>query len=331
MNKHNDFKNRYLELLQSAEARLYDYLPSGEPRSLYEPFKYIMTGGGKRIRPVLTMIAAGAMCAKPEAAIEVAVAIEILHNFTLAHDDIMDNSPLRRGRATIHEKWDDSTAILTGDVMVGWAYRLLPNSSQSEQSDRINEEFTRALIEVCEGQALDTEFDHRSDVTCDEYFAMITQKTARLLEAAAVIGGLVAGGKGEQIEILRQYANNLGLAFQIQDDLLDSIANEEAFGKRIGQDIIEGKKTYLIHAALSKNLGKDDRDLMDKFFLHHGLDGDDLLLMKSLLERNGVFEETASKADELFDAAVMSLRKLENNFYVEMLQWLVSFLRRRVF
>lgn len=238
-----------LEEYLKSETRRSFYLKSRNPYSLFDPLNYIMSGGGKRIRPLVLMLSCEAFGGNFNSALDAAVAIEILHNFTLVHDDIMDNADTRRGQVTIHKKWSVSTAILVGDELIGLSYRSLLRT----ESPRINEivkVFTDGVIEVCEGQALDNQFETREDVYLDEYMVMIQKKTAELLKASAVIGSIIANANHKDIKTIIDYSLNLGMAFQIQDDLLDVVANENKLGKKIGGDILEKKKTFLYLKSL---------------------------------------------------------------------------------
>lgn len=232
--------------------------------SLFEPVKYIMANGGKRIRPLLLMLSCETFGGNPGDAIDAAIAIEILHNFTLVHDDIMDNAPTRRGKETIHNKWDVNCAILVGDELIGLSYRSLLNSRTGRISELIRT-FTDGVIEVCEGQALDKEFEMNSNVSISDYYIMIRKKTAELLKTAASMGAVIGGAGNEEIAAIREYAENIGLAFQIQDDLLDVIANETKFGKKIGGDILEKKKTFLYLKALEVLNEKQKPDFINLF------------------------------------------------------------------
>lgn len=233
---------KYLKL--ETERSRYSLNKSKYPYSLYDPLNYIMSGGGKRIRPIILMLACGAFGGNPDEALDAAIAIEILHNFTLVHDDIMDNADTRRGRETIHRKWDTNAAILVGDELIGLSYRSLLKT----KSPRIHEvvsTFTDGVIEVCEGQALDKEFECSGNVTLPDYMIMIRKKTAELLRTSALIGAIIGNADEVGLKTISAYSENLGLAFQIHDDLLDVIADESEFGKKIGGDILEKKKTYL--------------------------------------------------------------------------------------
>lgn len=236
--------SKYLEKETSVKGVGYGGLDS-----LFEPVKYIMSSGGKRIRPTLVLICCQVFGGKSEDAIDAAIAVEILHNFTLVHDDIMDNASTRRGKDTVHRKWDVNSAILVGDELIGLSYRSLLNS-KTQRIAEIVKTFTDGIIEVCEGQALDKEFELSNNVTISDYYVMIRKKTAELLKSSAAIGAIIGGASVSDVNAIKTYAENVGLAFQIQDDLLDVIGIESKFGKRIGGDILEKKKTYLYLKAL---------------------------------------------------------------------------------
>ncbi len=328
-----DFNKIYSEFLEAVENKIQEYLADKKPDCMYDPFRYIMSAGGKRIRPVLTMISAGAVGGDPYSAVDIAAAIEIMHNFTLVHDDIMDQSPIRRGRDTVHIKWDPATAIIAGDVMVGHGYSLLPERRNHERADDINREYTKGLIEVCEGQAYDMKFNEDKDVRLEDYFMMIEKKTSLLLETAAVMGGHAGHGNIDEVEALRTYAKNIGLAFQIQDDLLDLTAEQEKLGKKIGQDILEGKKTYLILKAKEKldagHGNKNDKELMQKFYDENGLSEEYVPAMNEMFERLNVIEEAYSEAEKLLGIASKSLKAINDNKYTEMLKELLNKLNKR--
>ncbi|MGE5479817.1 MAG: polyprenyl synthetase family protein [Chloroflexota bacterium] len=325
----NAFQIEYDRLLELIEAKLEEFVDDSEPASLYEPFKYIMQGRGKRIRPALTLLACGAINSEPTDALAAGCALEVLHNFTLVHDDIMDKSPMRRGRETIHTKWDESVAILSGDMMVGWAYRFLCEHSSSPRFSAVVEAFTDGLIEVCEGQGYDMQIGSGSEVNLDDYILMIEKKTSRLLQSAVKMGANLAGATQEQIEALDNFARSVGIAFQIQDDLLDMIAEQSKFGKKIGQDVFDGKKTYLIIKASSSDLSEDDRSLLDKFFTLNSLPEEDLPALHDLFERNGIYNDAETEAKRWFDIANDSLDELPEGFYRNMLGWLVDNLNTR--
>jgi geranylgeranyl diphosphate synthase, type II len=246
--------NRYKHEI---DLHLNQYISSYRtPRSVYEPVRYIMSSGGKRFRAVLVMLSCTAVGGNPRRAYDAAAAMEILHNFTLVHDDVMDHAVVRRGKKTIHIKWDENVAILSGDEMIAQAYRILLNTS-SPRLEKILNVYTDALVKVCEGQGFDKEFETQSIVSVDDYFMMIGKKTGRVIEACAEIGALIGGGTPAQVRAMRRYAASIGRAFQVMDDLLDITGDEKTFGKQIGGDIREGKKTFLLLHALSHTTGND--------------------------------------------------------------------------
>jgi geranylgeranyl diphosphate synthase type II len=249
--------NTYLEAINN-ELEGYSY---GEnPPELYAPIKYLMSIGGKRLRPALTLMAANMWLYKWQKALKPALAVEVFHNFTLMHDDIMDNAPARRGKPTVHEKWDVNTAILSGDVMLVAAYKLLENVDDSVFK-KVFSRFNQTASEVCEGQMMDMDFAIRKNVSKEEYIEMIRLKTSVLLGYALELGGLIAEADDESIKLLYSIGENMGIGFQLKDDILDVYADPEKFGKQVGGDIIENKKTWLLLHALevSENLSKGAR------------------------------------------------------------------------
>lgn len=263
LTKYRSFFEERLSAYLNEQTERSRYSKNGDkyPYSLYDPVNYIMSGGGKRIRPILVLLACEAFGGTKEKAINAALAVEILHNFTLVHDDIMDNAPTRRGKETVHKKWDVNAAILVGDELIGLSYRSLLRT-ETNNIAAVVRAFTDGVIEVCEGQALDKEFEESADVTLDDYITMIRKKTAELLKTSAIMGAIIGNADEESIKSISGYSENLGLAFQIQDDLLDVIADEGEFGKKIGGDIQEKKKTYLYLKALEMLNGKDRDDFM---------------------------------------------------------------------
>ncbi len=231
------------------------------PYTLFDPLNYIMSGGGKRVRPILVLLSCEAFGGDISNAIDAAIAVEILHNFTLVHDDIMDNANTRRGKQTIHKKWDVNSAILVGDELIGLSYRSLLRSKTGNITG-VLQAFTDGVIEVCEGQALDKEFEISADVSIDDYKIMIRKKTAELLRTSSVMGAIIGDADQSGISSISSYSENIGLAFQIQDDMLDVIADEGEFGKKIGGDIIERKKTFLYLKALEILEGKRRNDFI---------------------------------------------------------------------
>ncbi len=232
-----------------------------EPKELFAPISYSLEGGGKRIRPLLVLMGANVFSDNIERALPCAGAIEVFHNFTLLHDDIMDNAAMRRGKPSVQKKWNHNTAILSGDAMVIYSYTLLQQTSY-EILPKVLHEFNKLALEVCEGQQYDMDFESRNDVTIEEYMNMIRLKTSVLLAGAAKIGAIAGGANDADCDILYRFGIELGQAFQLQDDLLDAYGMEETLGKTVGGDIMEAKKTFLTINALNEAGGATRRALI---------------------------------------------------------------------
>ncbi|MDX5346087.1 MAG: polyprenyl synthetase family protein [Hymenobacteraceae bacterium] len=222
-----------------------------KPAELYEPIRYIMSLGGKRIRPLLTLLAAHLYTDDVEKVLKPALATEVFHNFTLMHDDIMDQAPLRRGQPTVHEKWNQNTAILSGDVMLVRAYELFFDV-EPDKLAQVLKMFSTCAAEVCEGQQLDISFENRDDVSIEEYLHMIRLKTAVLLGFALELGAVLAGATPSDASHIKQFGIDIGVAFQLRDDLLDVYADQEKFVKQVGGDILSDKKTFLLLTAIAQ-------------------------------------------------------------------------------
>ena len=228
-----------------------------QPGQLYEPISYHMALGGKRVRPVLTLMACDAMGGDPSVAINAAVGIEMFHNFTLLHDDVMDNADVRRGKPTVHRRWNDNTAILSGDTMLTIATQYI----SCVRNWQVMDLFNKTAIEIYEGQQWDMDYECRNDVTVDEYINMIRLKTSVLLGCALKMGALVADAAPEQADLLYEAGVNMGLAFQLRDDVLDVWGDPKTFGKEIGGDIMNNKKTFLLISTMQQAKGDDADEL----------------------------------------------------------------------
>jgi geranylgeranyl diphosphate synthase type II len=231
------YKTVFIEFLKKE-------IPVKEPVSLYNPIDYILQIGGKRLRPILCLMACKTFSNDYKNALPAALSIEVFHNFTLLHDDVMDHAELRRGKQTVHEKWDLNTAILSGDAMLILAYEFL-EKYEGDLYKSIMQIFNKTALQVCEGQQYDVDFENRDDVTIDEYKKMITNKTAVLLASSLQIGAYIGKASNHDAEKMYKFGLNLGIAFQLQDDFLDTFGDVNTFGKKIGGDIIENKKTFL--------------------------------------------------------------------------------------
>ncbi|MBT3741199.1 MAG: polyprenyl synthetase family protein [Polaribacter sp.] len=268
-----------------------------DPKNLYEPIDYILHLGGKRMRPILTLMAADIFSSNYKKALPAALAVEVFHNFTLVHDDIMDDAPLRRGKATVHEKWDISTGILSGDAMLILAYQYFENY-EPIIFQKLAKLFSKTALEVCDGQQLDVDFETRKDVTIDEYINMIRLKTSVLVAAALKMGAIVAETNELDANLIYDFGLNLGLAFQLQDDYLDTFGDAATFGKQIGGDIIENKKTYLYLKALEVANEEDKQKL--------------LFFYQQKLEDNSIKIAEVTRIFELNDMPVLIKDKIEN-------------------
>lgn len=241
------------EYLGMVECRIKELRYPASPKGLYEPIKYTLDGGGKRLRPVLTLAVCEAMGADPANALNQAMGVEMFHNFTLLHDDVMDHADMRRGRPTVHRRWDERTAILSGDAMLTMASVLVGENCPTDKYRKVNELFSRTSMEVYEGQQYDMDFEERADVTVEEYMEMIRLKTSVLLGCACGMGAIMGDADETCASAMYAYGEKLGLAFQLQDDYLDTYGDPIIFGKEIGGDILNDKKTWLLITALSED------------------------------------------------------------------------------
>ncbi|MFN8345877.1 MAG: polyprenyl synthetase family protein [Spirosomataceae bacterium] len=281
------------------------------PAELYEPIRYIMSLGGKRLRPLLTALSANLFTDDWQQCIKPAIAVEVFHNFTLMHDDIMDCAPLRRGKPTVHEKWNANTAILSGDVMLVNAYELLLNVEPAHLP-RVIKRFNRTAAEVCEGQQLDMNFETRRDVSQEEYIEMIRLKTSVLLGFAMELGGIIAGADETTTQGLYEAGVNMGLGFQLKDDLLDVYGDPEKFGKQVGGDIIANKKTFMLIEALLLAEGAAKHNLDYWLSLEQGKydTAAKVAAVTDIYTQLGIDKIAEAKADEFFTKGFEALHNL---------------------
>jgi len=345
-NKENKTHHLLNTITQNINKELHSLVNLIPEKILSEPYTYLIDGGGKRIRSLITTVVTGIFTNDHSPAINAALSLEILHNFTLVHDDIMDNSPIRRGRATIHTKWDNSIAILLGDIMIGLANGMI---IQSPNTINVLKCYNKSLIEVCRGQALDMSFNNLQFVNSEKYFEMIYLKTGSLLQSSFVIGGLVANCSDEDLEDLKDLGRYVGLAFQLQDDLLDLIGNQEEIGKKVGNDLVEGKKTFMMIRAKeivlengrmfdvdvynNKNsvITDDDKQIITKFYENNGVGFEEVETIKSILYKVNIIEEVNFRINELFAKTNIILNKFEDNIYKETLRFILTRLLNRQF
>ena len=308
------------------ETRIQRSVNGRKPESLYKPASYILESGGKRLRPLLVLLSAKAVNGKFSQAYNAAVAVELLHNFTLVHDDIMDNADKRRNRLTLHKKYDTSTAILVGDGLLSVAYEYLLKDCNGNTKSVLSA-FTNGLLEVCNGQSIDKIFETTDNVSISEYTDMIKKKTASLFETCCKIGGLLGNGNNREVKALSSYGRNLGIAFQIQDDLLDIIGDEKKLGKKIGGDLVEGKKTYLFIKALEKAKEKE-RKFLFKLIRNKGISRKQIPAFKEIYVKLGILDEAKNEIKNYSVKALNSLKLLKDEDR-QIFRWLTDSLISR--
>ena len=297
------------EILSLFENYLAQIQLPEEPQRLYEPIIYSMSGGGKRIRPALLLLCCEAFGGRVQDALPAAAAVEMFHNFTLLHDDIMDNAAVRRGKASVPARWGENVAILSGDAMMIYSYQLLRQVPESKIA-RIMEIFTSMALQVCEGQQYDMDFESRRKVSVVEYMHMIELKTSVLLGGAAMIGATLGEASEEDCRKIYRYALELGLAFQLQDDMLDSYGTEKELGKKIGGDILEGKKTCLMLHAMSRAAEKD-REILRNTYCDAALTDDEKIArVKEVYDRYDVPRTVNQQISLRFERALSILDTL---------------------
>ena len=280
-----------------------------EPLGLYQPVSYIMGLGGKRLRPVLTLLATELFDANYQEALPAALAVEVFHNFSLVHDDIMDDAPLRRGHETVHEKWDINTGILSGDAMLIMAYRYFEHYEPAVFYALVKL-FSQTALEVCEGQQWDVDFEQRDNVTLPEYLKMIEYKTAVLVAAALKMGAIIAKTSEQNAQLLYNFGLYLGIAFQLQDDYLDAFGDPATFGKQVGGDIIENKKTYLYLKAMEYAEPNDKIQLTQLFSIHPSDNSDKIESVKRLFIQTGASHATQEAIESYTQKALRLVDEL---------------------
>ncbi|MEW7280906.1 polyprenyl synthetase family protein [Aquimarina sp. 2201CG1-2-11] len=291
----SEYQDFFLKYLKEKEI-------NKEPRNLYEPISYILNLGGKRLRPILVLMTSEIFDESYDKAMDAALAIEVFHNFSLVHDDIMDDAPLRRGEKTVHEKWDVNTGILSGDAMLINAYQLF-ESYEGNTFRELAQLFTKTAIEVCEGQQYDIDFELRDDVTIIEYIKMIEYKTAVLVGAAMKMGAIVANATEESKTAIYNFGRLLGIAFQLQDDYLDAFGDPKTFGKQVGGDIIENKKTILYLKTLEFANKDEEKQLNSLYTLTPEDPSEKINAIKSLFESTGAKHQTRLEIEKYTNMA----------------------------
>lgn len=294
------------------ESGLKNYLDKKSPENLYEPIQYILSIGGKRIRPLLVLMSADLFGHKYKEAVSAALAIEIFHNFTLVHDDIMDSAELRRGSVTVHNKWNINTGIISGDVMLIKAYQALEDY-ENPLFSKLTKLLNKTALEVCEGQQYDIDFEEKVDVNQNNYLEMIRLKTAVLIGCALKMGALIADASKDDLEAIYEFGELLGIAFQIQDDYLDVYGDSISFGKKIGGDIIENKKTILFHYAMSNGSINEKKELLKWYDKRKGnaLDNEKIDAVKSIFDKTNAGEACMKLVNDYTIKAFKILSNLE--------------------
>ena len=301
---------RMTEYIKIFEDYLKKELKYTKPENLYNPVKYLLESGGKRLRPIIALNVSELLGGKISDTLPAAAALEIFHNFTLAHDDIMDNSMLRRGKKTINSKWDNNTGILSGDVMLIISYEVL-NQYQDSKYIHLSKKLTKISRLVCEGQQADMDFTSKNDITENEYFEMIKNKTAVLIGCSFMFGGIVAEANDLNTNLLYEIGLNLGIAFQLEDDLLDCFGDQEKFGKKIGGDIIEKKKTLLYLFTNLKLESEKKLEFENIFNSNEIAESEKINSIKLFYETSGALKYVKNKVKVYFDKADQLINKLE--------------------
>ncbi|MEZ4839556.1 polyprenyl synthetase family protein [Flavobacterium sp.] len=281
-----------------------------EPKNLYEPIDYILRLGGKRMRPVLTLLSTEVFDVDFKKALSAATAVEVFHNFSLVHDDIMDDAPLRRGKETVHEKWNLNTGILSGDAMLILAYQYF-ESYEPTIFRALAKLFSKTALEVCEGQQYDVDFETRDDVTIPEYLKMIEFKTAVLVGAAMKMGAIIAETSEENGNLIYDFGLNLGIAFQLQDDYLDCFGSPETFGKQVGGDIIENKKTYLYLKAIEFAKSEEREQLLHLYSIQPSDNSEKIESVKEFFNHTGAAKATQQAIEDYTTKAFETLTKMQ--------------------
>ena len=300
-----------------------------EPYGLYEPIEYTLAAGGKRVRPQLAVIASRMFGGKDEEVLPAALALEVFHNFTLLHDDVMDKADVRRGRATVHVKWDENTAILSGDQMLIEAYKLLAGVP-AEKLPKVLQLFNKMATEICEGQQYDVDFERQEQVATEAYLKMIRLKTSVLLATALQIGAYIAGADEEKQDALYQFGINIGLGFQIQDDILDVWGDPKTFGKAVGGDISCNKKTFVYLEAMRRESEEAKGERLEKWYSQVQEDNTEkIAAVKEIFEQLGVRETCEKVVENYTQTALEILEKLPQNEATEELRKLANKLNAR--
>lgn len=322
------FQDQLEQMKHNIDAQLKAVLANRRPDCLYEPIRYVIEAGGKRLRPFLVQLCCQAVGGREEGSFQAALAVELLHTFTLVHDDIMDHDDLRRGRPTVHKQWDEPTAILAGDGLVTLAYQTMLKTSHPALTDVLRV-FTDGLLLLCEGQALDKAFESRDMISLAEYEDMIEKKTAKLIEVSCEMGAILGNAASDEQQAIRLFAHHLGRAFQIQDDLLDLLSDSAILGKPTGSDFIERKKTYLtIH--FENHSSSNQKNELSNILNTEPLEQTGIDRIRVLLQESGTIEATLAAIRQDVNLALEQLNGLPANQATDHLKLLAKLIESRV-
>ncbi|MCL5019719.1 MAG: polyprenyl synthetase family protein [Patescibacteria group bacterium] len=307
-----EFYRHFKSIQSTINHKLSKGITFFNPPNLYKPIQYALNLKGKRLRPVLLILSGEAVGGTKNDCFDAALAIEMLHSFTLVHDDIMDDDAYRRGKLTIHTKWDNNVAILAGDALIALAYQALLRTSSSHLS-QITQIFSQGILEVCEGQSLDKDFESLKNVSLRQYIHMIGLKTGALMGISAQIGGIIGNGNPDQVQALKEYGFAVGVAFQIQDDLLDIIAEKDVWGKDLGSDLCQGKKTYPL-LLLRERISAADNKTVKRILNQHSVSSRDVKQIKNLLQQYNIVIDASKEVHRRIQFADRMLNKISGSF-----------------
>lgn len=322
-----EFERYYKNLQEKIDNKLTSLIKKDYPNNLYSPIRYALSQKGKRVRPILLTFSCEALGGSIKNCFDAAIAIEILHDFTLVHDDIMDDDYIRRGSKTVHAKWDKNVALLCGDGLIALAYSSLLKSN-GKFIKRITSIFSEGIVKICEGQSLDKDFENIKKVDIDEYMYMIEMKTGVLMSISSEIGAILGNGSEKQINTLKNFGMNLGIAFQIQDDLLDVISDKKTLGKTPGSDIVNGKKTFPF-ILLNNKVNDSERAYLKNLMIKGGINKDDLNIIKILLNKYELIDYIKNEVNKRIKRAKDCLKNLGVNCNSKNLIELAELIRER--
>jgi len=324
---YREFDTSYKSLVKRIDADLKNVLPEKEPVNLYNPMQYMLELPGKRFRAVLLLLSCKSFCGEFERSMQAACALEIIHNFTLVHDDIMDDDDVRRGQPTVYKKWDENVAILTGDGLIALAYKLL-SGVPAEKIRQVIKIFSEGIIKICEGQSYDSDFEKRINISGEEYLRMISLKTGVLISISAEIGALLGDAGSEEVKKVKNFGMELGNAFQIQDDLFDIYSSEDVLGKNIGSDLRKGKKSYPVILFMEK-AREEDKKLYYNSVNRTTLSAEYLPVIKDLFSKYDIERTVQKEVNNRIDDAQRVLRTIQNRTHIRDLFFLAEKIRRR--